>query len=318
MTVLSKSDSSSGRGIHPLPKPFIKPVAPKGFKLAIAIRYACTLFWEFKRRVVGKKFIAEFDVTDKCNLRCNHCYHFAGKNSFSTKKLDITVWRSRLTQLYELGVRMVVVVGGEPALRNDVIDLAAEIFPYVDVITNGTLPLSDRKNVHPIVSLDGNLDSNDAIRGNGVFNKALSSSRNFATLNMTLTESNYLELEEVIQLAIVNGFAGVMCNLYTPTAIDNTNSNVFHISNEPRRKILDHLETLRNVYPGFLMFSDNALAWYRNPFKDGYCYWSSQVYHFDVNWKPRKCFSDSFDCENCGCYAGAAHSTLDRIPMRAR
>ena len=43
------------------------------------------LFWlELKRIIFGVKYFAEVDVTDNCNLRCKHCYHFHGKDDIET------------------------------------------------------------------------------------------------------------------------------------------------------------------------------------------------------------------------------------------
>jgi len=68
-------------------------------KYAHALLY---LFWlELKRIIFRVKYFAEVDVTDNCNLRCKHCYHFHGKDDFKTQELFIPVWEKRLNELYK-------------------------------------------------------------------------------------------------------------------------------------------------------------------------------------------------------------------------
>ena len=45
-------------------------------------------YLELRRKVRGVKYFAEIDVTDNCNLRCGHCYHFHGKDDFEKEELS--------------------------------------------------------------------------------------------------------------------------------------------------------------------------------------------------------------------------------------
>jgi len=130
-------------------------------------------FLELKRKVLGTKYFAEIDVTDNCNLRCRHCYHFHGKADFERKELPLAIWKKRFKKLHRQGIRFVLLVGGEPALRNDVLMLAHRIFPFVYVITNGTILIPKKFDHLLYVSLDGMRKTNDSIRGQGTFNKVL-------------------------------------------------------------------------------------------------------------------------------------------------
>ena len=128
------------------------------------------LVWlELKRIIFRVKYFAEVDVTDNCNLRCKHCYHFHGKDDFKTQELSIHVWEKRFNELYKSGIRHILLVGGEPVLRNDVLMLADKVFPFVYIITNGTMKIPEEFNHRLFVSIDGSRKTNDSIRGNGVF-----------------------------------------------------------------------------------------------------------------------------------------------------
>ncbi len=170
---------------------------------------------ELKRIIFRVKYSAEVDVTDNCNLRCKHCYHFHGKDCFETQELSIHVWEKRFNELYKSGIRHILLVGGEPSLRNDVLMLADRVFPFVYVITNGTIKIPEEFNHILFVSIDGSQKTNDSIRGNGVFSRVMKnySGDKRVVINMTITKDNCKELEDVIKIAKENGFKGVVFNI---------------------------------------------------------------------------------------------------------
>ena len=171
------------------------------------------LFWlELKRAIFGVKHFAEVDVTDNCNLRCKHCYHFHGKDDFKTQELAIPLWEKRFKELYKSGIRSILLVGGEPALRVDILILADRTFPFVYVITNGTLKIPKEFNHKLYVSIDGTQETNDQLRGEGVFSRVIKnySGDKRVVINMTITNDNYRELEHVTKIAKENRFNGVV------------------------------------------------------------------------------------------------------------
>jgi len=266
------------------------------------------LFYEIRRSVTKRPFIAEIDITDRCNLRCSHCYHFAEKGGNAGKDLPLEVWKERMEKLYAKGIKMVMLMGGEPMLRSDVVMLANEMFPFVEMITNGTVPLPDKLSYrHRIfVSIDGSESTNDKIRGDGVFVKVLENIKEDkrVVLNMTLMESNYQELEYVCELALELKVSGVVCNIFT--AVKGVNES---IGTETRKKITDELFKVKKKYPSTLLFTNSAIKWFETADHRDSCYWRDGVMHFDTDFKERACFADA-DCSNCGCFAGAMGSPL--------
>ena len=106
-------------------------------------------------------------------------------------------------------------VGGEPALRIDVLLVADKVFPLVSVITNGTTKIPEEFNNRLFVSIDGSQKTNDSIRGKGVFSKVMKnySGDKRVVINMTVTRENYQELEDVVKISKEKGFNGVVCNI---------------------------------------------------------------------------------------------------------
>ena len=264
-------------------------------------------FLEAKRVLFGIKHSAEVDVTDNCNLRCKHCYHFHGKNKFKTKELPIETWEARFSDLRKRGIRFILLVGGEPALRKDVLGLADKMFPFVYVITNGTIKISDGFRHRLYVSIDGSHDTNDAIRGDGVFARII---KNYAgdkrvVINMTVTKTNYKELEDVVKTAKSNGFGGVVCNVYSH-AIGVKNEMV--IKPQERQSMIREMRRVKSLYPKKFLLSEAMIKWYEHPDHRGHCYWGDDSLHFDVSWNKRRCFGNNADCSECGCLAGAFQS----------
>lgn len=270
---------------------------------------------ELKRSLFGVRYFAEIDITDNCNLRCAHCYHFKGKEELRKKDLPLEVWRKRFEELHRAGVRIVLLVGGEPALRSDILMLADGIFPFIFVITNGTVKVPDEFHHLLFVSLDGGSERNDSLRGDGVFSRVVSNySRDpRVVFNVTVTADNYTEVEHIVRIAEEKGLRGVVCNLYTPTA---GKRDTLFITAEDRKAVISELKRVKKLHPGHFLLTPPMIRWYEFPDHTGFCHWGDEALHYDVAWGKRRCFT-GLDCSNCGCFAGSLQNplTLLRYPL---
>lgn len=278
---------------------------------------------ELKRIFRGINYIAEMDITDRCNLKCKHCYQ-AGNTNHSDE-IPLSVWEQRLSSLYKSGIRAVVLVGGEPSLRPDILKLANETFPLIAVITNGVKKI-DEEFKHPIfISMDGGQETNDSIRGKGTFARIMEnySGDTRVYINITLMKENYRELEAVVLLAKQHGFQGVVCNIYSSCLGNNAQLS---ISTEDRKMIITELKRVKMLYPKMLDISWATIKWFEDADHRDSCFWRENVAHFDINWNSRKCFSDLADCSNCGSFSGAlgfpwkkiVNYPIERIKMFGR
>jgi len=271
------------------------------------------LVWlELKRIIFGVKYFAEVDLTDNCNLRCRHCYHFHGKGDFRTQELSVQVWEKRFNELYKSGIRHILLVGGEPALRNDVLMLADRVFRFVYVITNGTIKIPEEFDHRLFVSIDGFQKTNDSIRGEGVFSRVMKnySGDKRVVINMTLMKDNYKELENVVKIARDNRFTGVVCNICA-SGIDVSVPGFMR--REERGIIIKELKRVKSLYPKDFLLSKAMIKWYEYPDHRDSCHWGDEVSHFDVSWNRRRCFGQNVDCSNCGCLAGSFQNPLTML-----
>lgn len=108
-------------------------------------------------------------LTDRCNLSCRHC----GVNNLTKELYPYGQVKREMEQLYEMGVRILFFCGGEPflwrdgnrSLRDLVIEAKAMGFLLVNVVTNGTFPLELPEADLILLSLDGDRERHNAIRG---------------------------------------------------------------------------------------------------------------------------------------------------------
>lgn len=123
-----------------------------------------------------------------CNLRCTHCFISCAPENHSFWFLDLATVRSYLERSKSWGVKEYYFTGGEPFMNADVLPMLEETLALgpASVLTNGTLfsertvrRLSEIEGGSPYslelrISLDGpTAETNDAIRGNGVFERVM-------------------------------------------------------------------------------------------------------------------------------------------------
>ena len=79
------------------------------------------------------------EVTHRCNCRCIHCYE-GDYHCSSANPLTLAEWKRVIDQLVEHGIKQAVVIGGEPSLNNDTVEILAYLSSYhinTTVFSNG-------------------------------------------------------------------------------------------------------------------------------------------------------------------------------------
>ena len=109
-------------------------------------------------------------VTDKCNLHCKHC----SVNNITAVVHPYDQIKGEMRVLYDMGIRILFFCGGETflwrdgdkALRDLVIEAKEMGFLIVNVVTNGTFPIDLPEADLILLSLDGDRERHNMIRGN--------------------------------------------------------------------------------------------------------------------------------------------------------
>ena len=116
-----------------------------------------------------KPILGTVILTDKCNLTCRHC----SVNNITGVIYPYTQIKTEMQQLYEMGVRILFFCGGETFMWRDggktLCDLVKEAkamgFFIVNVVTNGTFPIDLPEADLILLSLDGDREHHNIIRG---------------------------------------------------------------------------------------------------------------------------------------------------------
>lgn len=78
-----------------------------------------------------------YDMTTRCNIRCEGCYYYAGEKQHAVENTDPEAWR-RLMQLEKArGITFVVLAGAEPSLVSNLCAVCHEEIPLGAIATNG-------------------------------------------------------------------------------------------------------------------------------------------------------------------------------------
>ena len=164
----------------------------------------------------------KWDLEDSCNLRCKHC--IVGTTSYPPS-ISLEKAKKVIDKCHESGVDNIVLSTKEPIMYpyiTEVIDYCSLYKIKIAIITNGTLIdekklknlLDNSETINYIAfSLEGvSPETNDFVRGEGVFEKVMSVVSKIDKINktekkniklilqMNLTSKNYEEVPDMVNI----------------------------------------------------------------------------------------------------------------------
>lgn len=151
-----------------------------------------------------KPLVVHINITNKCNLHCQHCY-----GSYPTKQMETDLptekWLDLVDELAKYGTKRIDVAGGEPLLRKDIGEILSRMkkrHMIVSMNTNGHFVKNNidviRKLNTLCISLDGDEEAHDKIKGEGSFKKAMEAIR-IAKENKVVVHTNTVITKNSIQ-----------------------------------------------------------------------------------------------------------------------
>lgn len=223
-------------------------------------------------------------ITSSCNLHCTGCYSRASdacSDEAPQNQLSDDEWEDIFMQAKDIGISFIVLAGGEPMIREDVIKKARKypeiLFP---IFTNGTLLNDDylrlldkNRNLVPILSIEGNEEVTDLRRGKGVYKQLVDFMETMKNKNiifgasLTFTKRNLSSLlsKEYIDKLHDSGCKVVFFIEYVPMCEDTID---FAPDDSEREVLFRRIDELRKEYedmlfmsfPGDEKMSDGCLA----------------------------------------------------------
>jgi Fe-coproporphyrin III synthase len=273
--------------------------------------------WFINARFFGKQKPLQtvLFISDLCNLTCRHCV------IYNNEKPNIKTYaqiREELEYSYNLGSRYVDFEGGEPTLwkegKNDfnsLVRLAKEIgFYSVTLTTNAYLPFQGSEADSIWVSLDGNRQYHDEIRGKNSFDRLIenikTSGHPRVSVNMVVNNINYTSVEEVVQIAKDNPYIkSISINFHTPLP----GSESLFLPMDKRKEVIDKVIRMKKSgYP--IMNSVSGLRAMKDLNFPKACW----VTNFIMSDKTRlaECQGKTLGvCDSCGfCMSGEMNSVF--------
>nr|WP_319489570.1 radical SAM protein [uncultured Caproiciproducens sp.] len=214
-------------------------------------------------------------ITTQCNLHCKGCYARANHSCYDREPtgnarqlLRAEQWESIFQQAADLGIGFILLAGGEPFVRHDVLAAAGKyssiLFP---VFTNGTMfdkeyleLLDQKRNLIPIVSIEGNRETTDARRGAGIYQRLFSGLQELHNrqlmfgASVTVTKENLAEVlsDSFIDELSVNGCKAIIYVEYVP--VDHQTVDLA-LDDESRKLMVQKLDDARTSRSDMLMVS---------------------------------------------------------------
>ena len=195
-----------------------------------------------------------WDVTSKCNLKCRHCYA-AEKYDSTYRPNDLTTNQSKqmLEHVKMLGYNHVLLLGGEPLIREDILEVisyARSIGLNIMINTNGTFLSPNmcyellNKGVKEIsVSFQGvRASTHDTVAGEGSFSASLTGLRNLVEaketvgsdvligVQFTVTKPAKNEMDKLVDFALENHAGGLSIGFLDDNGRAHSNFDELSIS----------------------------------------------------------------------------------------
>jgi radical SAM protein with 4Fe4S-binding SPASM domain len=223
-------------------------------------------------------FYIQWHITDKCNLRCVHCYQ---TNFTSIGELDLTNLRKTIDNVLDTLKKWdkylkITVTGGEPFLKNEFWDIINYLetqrrVTEISIITNGTIIDKYIQQLHSIkklkeilVSLDGTvMDINDNIRNRGVYDKVvkniklLKKNNLYVCLMYTLMKRNLHNAKYIHEFALNIGIDAYIIERFIPLGVGTGIKNEI-VSGQEIRELYEHIFLQSNIE-----FNEEEIARYR-------------------------------------------------------
>jgi MoaA/NifB/PqqE/SkfB family radical SAM enzyme len=288
--------------------------------------------WEKVRRYF---FLREstYDMSNRCNIRCEGCYYFVGEKQFADENKSETDWRQLLESEKQRGITFVVLAGAEPSLVPELCAVCYRVIPLGAIATNGLKPIPREIDYRIHISVWGNDQTSHAIRKAPdmlVRQMANYKADPRAVFVYTFTPYNIDEVREVTRLLADNG-QQITFNMFSaPVGYEGP---LRHTS-QSLQKTRAIMSEMLAEYPQTVLFSpynivahtgeDGLHALFSctyprmNPSTDIGLGRSFRQYRTDLQWnRDAACCVPDTDCNDCRHYAAGSAVVTARMYRHA-
>ncbi|MGE0085545.1 MAG: radical SAM protein [Desulfococcaceae bacterium] len=284
--------------------------------------------WEKVRKYF---FLREstYDMTSRCNIRCEGCYFYEGEKQFAEENRNPEAWRSLMKAEKERGITFVVLAGAEPALVPELCQVCYEQMPLGTIASNGLkrIPESAGYKIH--ISVWGNDQTSQRVRGaEHMLARQIENYKDDprAVFVYTFTRQNIGQIREVMDILAENRCRATFNMFSAPVGysgeLRHTRDSLLHCRETMMQMLME--------YPDHLLYSAyNAVAHTHslglhdlygcsyprmNPSTDLGLGRSFRQYRTDLNWdRNAACCVPDTDCADCRHYASGSAVVTARL-----
>jgi Fe-coproporphyrin III synthase len=263
--------------------------------------------------LTGKPTRYTHEITRRCNLACPDCYVYNFNPSYQGMRreeimrkvdggeLSYDDYKKFFLEEIKQGCKSVFLIGGEPTLRMDIIELAYINFGRnMTLITNGLIKIPTNLKFPFAVSVDGGRIVHDRIRGEGTWDRIFNnySDDHRIVLSSCLRKGTVDQIQTIIDDWIDTDVFGVSFFFVTPP---KGNSSITLIGEE-REYAKKELHRVVDEYPNFVRMTHGTVDLLCEINK-GECpvYRVSKWYDYQGNLMHNCLLGENADCSLCGC-----------------
>jgi MoaA/NifB/PqqE/SkfB family radical SAM enzyme len=284
--------------------------------------------WEKVRRYF---FLREstYDMTRRCNIRCEGCYYYKGEKQHAAENNSHEAWRALMQAEKARGITFVVLAGAEPSLVPELCAVCYEQMPLGAIATNGLKPIPAEVGYKIHISVWGNDETSLRIRkAKHMLQRQIENYRGDprAVFVYTFTPYNIDQAESVTRLLARAG-CPITFNMFSaPVGYQGDLRHTLRSLRQTRQTMVD----LLNRYPQSVMYSYyNAVAHTHpfglhdlfgcsyprcNPSTDIGLGRSFRQYRTDLSWdRAAACCVPDTDCQDCRHYAAGSAVVTARL-----
>jgi hypothetical protein len=284
--------------------------------------------WEKVRKYF---FLREstYDMTNRCNIRCDGCYYYEGDKQFADENRDPEAWRSLMRAEKDRGITYVVLAGAEPSLVPELCEVCHREMPLGSIATNGLkhIPASVNYKIH--ISVWGNDQTSLNIRSaKNMLAKQIKNYRDDprAVFVYTYTRNNIDQTHEVAETLSAQNCRLTFNVFSAPMGYEGPLRHTVASLGRTRKSMIELLA----AYPDHILFSHyNIVAHtHQKSLHDLYaCSYprmnastdiglgrSFRQYRTDLTWdRDVACCVPDTDCRDCRHYAAGSAVVTARL-----
>ncbi len=270
-----------------------------------------------------------YDMTSRCNLRCEGCYYFEGDKQNTIDERNPDKWRALLEAEKKRGITFVVLAGAEPGLVPELCKACYDVIPLGCIASNGMKPFPADIGYKIHVSVWGDDTESEKYRGRPCLEQQLKAFKDDtrAVFVYTFTKRNIDQVDAVVDRIADNG-GKVTFNVFSPPIGYNgelaLDTESFHRAQEKMLRMLE-------MHSDQILFSKYSAEVHTDPEKSLHrrfkCPYprcnpdtklglgrSFRQYRTDLTWdRAAACCVPDTNCDDCRHYAAGSAVVTARM-----